>query len=416
MAYSVDLAYVDYFKCAAEGKYDRTPIKDRLTVSAVSSATTLSGIVRLPGRLVSQIYELAKVIFYSLASVFTLGFFGNGKRLGDHCKLFFLNLGGIATQSIQLTVHSLAILMGIVSPKAAYRMMQVGSTPHAWITSQEQKVWQNYKTPEVYDKVVTALTVKVSKIFEKFSFAIELSMKTIMTEFSSALDAALVAPLGYMSRFHIFGANPKLLTDEQRKMVPILLLNGNYSHQGTWLPLLHALKKSGNKRPVYTFNLPPNCCKLKDTLPKIEEIKKLHGNSDEFEIDVIGHSMGSSAIQELALQIALNNWESENGYEKLNITKLRSMKNLLRKVITIGHTWEDKVQLAKWYVDKTDNKISSIERRRACKDIYDITGKRDILNSDKSELDVDRKKEIDTGHLGLLSHPVTLQTIQDFLA
>ena len=70
------------------------------------------------------------------------------------------------------------------------------------------------------------------------------------------MNAGLLTPLGFMGRFNLHSLNPESITEEQSKLRPILLIHGNYHHQGGWLPFAHTLEKGNNKRPVYTVNLP----------------------------------------------------------------------------------------------------------------------------------------------------------------
>lgn len=204
-------------------------------------------------------------------------------------------------------------------------------------------------------------------------------MKTILNEFSYALDSALVAPLGYMDQFHSFGANPKILTDEQKELIPILLLNGNYTHQGTFLPFLHALKSSNNQRPVYTINLPPNTIEPSFIQSKIKTIKDQYekANEGQLELDVIGHSMGSILIQNIA-----------NEERMIQI----------RRVITIGTPFFSQA--------KANN----------FREAFDIIGTKDCLELQKSVLEKKRQIKIETGHLGLLFHHKSLNTMIQLLA
>lgn len=380
MAYSVDLAYLDYFKNAAEGMYDTSPIEDRLKVTGMAAGTALIGVFRTAGRVINLVIELAKIIFYSLAALFTLGNYGNAKRLTDHCKLFTLNAAALIAQPLQVIIHSLATIIGIISPMAAYRTMQVGFTPLAWINSQENAIWQQYHVPEAYTKVSEALKSKTTNIFNKCAWPVELAMKTILNEFSCAFDSALVAPIGYMDQFHSFGANPKTLTDQQKQVIPILLLNGNYSHQATFLPLLHALKLSGNKRPIYTINLPPNTIQPSFISSKIEAIKNQYGKTNEalFEIDMIGHSMGSCLIQNICY--APNKLEVQ-----------------IRLAITVGTPF-----LTQAIANKAKAAI-------------DIVGTKDCLSTEKSILPKEHRIKIKTGHLGLLYHHESLNAVTQLL-
>lgn len=381
MTYSVDLAYMDYYKGAAEGKYDSNPVQDRLKVTGIAAGTAFVGVFRTLGRVVNLVTETAKVIFYTLASLFTLGQYGNAKRLCDHCKLLVLNTTALIAQPLQIIIHTLAIIIGIISPKAAYRTMQGGSAFITWITSHETEIWKQYQMPKFYKKVSETLKLKISNVFNKSSWPVQMTMKTIINEFSPAFDSALVAPLGYMNQFHSFEANPKNLSEEQKKLTPILLLNGNYSHQATFLPLLHALKFSDNQRPVYTVNLPPNTFDTSIISSKVNAIKNQYGiaNDASFEIDMLGHSMGSKLIQEFGC--------IPNDKQEVKI----------RHAITVGTPFFSEA-MAK-------------EPKKA----FDIIGKKDCLSIGKSILPNENQIEIKTGHLGLLFHPKSLNAMIQFL-
>jgi hypothetical protein len=179
-----------------------------------------------------------------------------------------------------------------------------------------------------------------------------------------------------MDQFHSFGANPETLSEEQKKLTPILLLNGNYSHQGTFLPLLHALQQANNKRPVYTINLPPNTRDPAFIESKIKAIKGQYGlaEAQALEIDMVGHSMGSSLIQGICSQVIL-------------------VDVRLRRVITVGRPF------------------FSYGIAMAAKYAFDIVGKKDCLALDKSVLPKKNHKNINTGHLGLLFHQDSLNAM-----
>lgn len=381
MAYSVDLAYLDYFKNAAEGMYDRSPVQDRLKVTAFAAGTLIVGGFRIVGRVISVIIELAKVIFYSLASLFTLGNYGNAARLKDHCKLLALNMAALVAQPLQMVFHGIATVIGIITPMVAYRIMQVGTASLAWMTSQENKVWQQYDTPKVYTKISDALKSKITNIFNRSPRPVQLAMKTIVNEFSCALDSALVAPIGYANQFYSFGANPKTLTERQKKLTPILLLNGNYSHQGTFLPLLHALKLANNERPVYTINLPPNTCDPCFISPKIEAIKQQYGMASDalLDIDMVGHSMGSGLIQEICSFHTYCSFPNEGPKVKIRVA------------ITVGAPFRS----------RADANIPRLA--------FDIIGSEDCLVNWKGVLQ--QQLEVKTGHLGLLFHHESLNAM-----
>lgn len=375
MSYSVDLAYLDYFKIEAEGIYDNTFIGGRLKAVGFAAGTAFIGGVRTGGRVVTLVIEIAKVIFYSMTSLFTWGHYGNLNRLKDHSKLLALNMTGLVGQPLQVIIHSLAIIIGIISPTVAHRMMQLGTTPLAWITSYENKIWQQYKAPQVYTKVTEALTAKITALFD--NRPVMLAIKTMLHEFSYSLDATLVYPLSCTDSFHSFGANPKTLTEEQKKLTPILLLNANYCHQGSFLPLLHALKLSNLKQPVYTINLPPDTLDPAFIASKIAAIKKQYGNKGDFEIDMVGHSMGASLIEEICIEGRIQ----------------------IRRAITVG----------------MPSILETITRK--AKTAVKIIGKKDCFVEEEDMVTPGYLKiRVNTGHLGLLFHPKSLNAMTRLLA
>jgi hypothetical protein len=306
----------------------------------------------------------------------------------------------LIAQPLQLAIHAVAIIISIITPTVAYRMMQAATIPLALITSHENKIWQEYKNPELYIKIANSLKTKLTNIFNKQSYAWMIARNTLLDEFSESLELALVAPLGLMRNFHLYGTNPTTLTDKQKALPPILLLHGNYSYPATFLPLLHALEKAGNERAVYTANLPANSCNEMsflglipdengnvgplnayglppDYLPesllkKVVDIKKIHAQP----LDMVGHSMGAGGMQQLF---------------DINFCGVDAVG---ARGITMGGPFDVTVR---------DKKIKA----------FDITGSRD--SGSRSRLDAAHSRIIDTGHCGLLFHPDSLQAVQDFL-
>ena len=369
MAFSVDKAYLEYFKCAAEGAYNSSFLNDRLAVTAMGAGTAAAGAFRVLGRVIHVIIEVAKVAFYILATVFTFGAFGNGKRLLDHCNFLCLDLSALIAQPLQVTIQVLATFAGLISPMIGYRLMQGGTSPLALITGAERKIWQEYKTPKIYETLTNPLKTIIPQFFKDRSIPQRIVIN-LLDEFTEAFTSVALAPLGYMKRFYLFGANPRFLTEKQKQLVPILVLNGNHSHQGSFLPLMHALKECGNERPVYSFTL-YNTDDLSPIINKIESIRKQYGlEKDAFKIDLVGSSMGAYFIDEL-----VNNNPSYT---------------LVRRVITLG------------------TPMSSVPIN--CEP-FDVMGTKDRICSDKSILDQAHQVEIDTGHSGLLHDPRSLNTI-----
>lgn len=390
MTYSVDVAYMEYFKCAADGKYDSGFFMDRLMVTAISTGSTFFGLLRIVGRVINLINEIVKVVFYTFASLFTLGKHGNKERLKDHCKLLLLNTAGFAAQSIQISIYALVIIVGITNPKEANRIMQIATKPIARITSYENEIYHQYKTPKILEKIEH----KIAHIFDDYKEHIKLKATAayLVYELDFIIDAALLFPLGFMHRFHLHSANPVTLTEEQKKLTPILLLHGNGAHQATWLALLHAMEKLENKRPVYTLNLPRDCTDTTSIRDKITSMKEQYQGDDAFEVDLIGHSMGSNLIQNLS-----RNW--------LQPHELQPNENG-----TWMHTLPLNFKINRAITAGTPFYYGNEEK---CRKIVNITGTKDLIAEIFGSIAAkyERGIEINTGHSGLIAHPDGLRAI-----
>lgn len=368
MTYSVDSAYLEYYKCALKGKYKKADsfFKERGTAFSIGLIACLIAILFLFSRLLSLPFKILAVVF-SLVSL--TGF-------ANHTKLLALSLIILIYQPFQLIVHFLSAVVGLIHPFIAYQLMQEASIPLVFLLTLEKKLKENRKITLSYVKIQKFFKAKLTRNFDKSPWPIQIAMKTMINEFSESMNAGIVAPLGWMDKFHLFDANPVVLRAEQKDLVPILLLNGNYSHQATFLPLLYALESSGNKRAVYTVNLPPNYKDTRLIIEKVEEIKKQFGKEkdDAFKIDAIGHSMGSRCIQDVLM--------ADISFE-------------INRLITVGTPFKNKTSVNK---------------------VFDITAKNDVIIMERSRLASAKDSiEIDTGHLGLLFHRESLNAMLTFL-
>jgi len=368
MTYSVDSAYLEYYKCALKGKYKKADsfLKERGTASTIGIIVCLIAVIFLFSRLISLPFKILAVVV-SLLSL---------KCFTNQIKLLALSFIILIYQPFQLIVHLLSAAVGLINPFIAYQLMQEAYIPLVFLLTYEKKLKENRKAALSYIKITRFFKEKLTRNFDKSPWAIQVAMKTMINEFSESMNAGIVAPLGWMEKFHLFNANPIVLKEDQKELVPILLLNGNYSHQATFLPLLYALENSGNKRAVYTVNLPPNCRDNRLIIEKIEEIKKQFGKEkdDAFKIDAIGHSMGSHCIQEVLM--------ADISFE-------------INRLITVGTPFKNKTLVNK---------------------VFDITAKNDVIILERSNLtSIKDRVEIDTGHLGLLFHRESLNAMLTFL-
>jgi hypothetical protein len=345
--YHYDQAFLNYTACTQD--------TNRVRVVAFGAGVGALGVARTLERVIRAVVEVAKIAF--------------SQNVPQQLALCGLNILGLVVQPIQAAVHFVAALVGIISPQVAYQMMKASTIPLAAITAQETKLAPHDSTPNAIQRKILDYLDDLD-----VSFALECALKTLFTEFPFAFSTGITAPLGLMLEpFHLFNANPEALSDEQKAETPILLLNGNFSHQGNFLPLLHYLELTGNTRPVYTINLPPMSINPHPIIDKVEEIKQQYGKSDDaaFQIDLVGHSQGSGCMQQLI-------------YEQYSFS--------VRRAIALGAPY-------------------IITPSRLCSEPLDITGTDDLLIPSKSRLPAENRQEIHTGHLGLLFHSDSLATV-----
>jgi hypothetical protein len=376
MTYSIDSSYLEYYKCAIADHDHCSFFKDRSVAASFAAGTTMTSGLRTAGRVVHLIFEIAKITFYSLVSLFAKDE-DNLARLKEHVKILLIDLSVLVLHPLQMAIHALAIGVAIISPKTAYQMMLAATTPVEWVTSREQSIWQNYHSPIFYQKMTQKIEFNLCSAIDSINppWAVKCVAKAIFTEFTSVIHSGLVMPFSFTGRFRLFEANPTTLTESQQHMTPILLLHGNRSYESLWAGVLHSMKLAGNRRPVFTMSLPPDCNDLSIILEKIDQIKNLYRRgSNSFEVDLIGHSMGSNLIQGLA----------DYPYKNFRIGK----------AITIGTPF--------YFDPKTE-----------CKDLLEIIGKRDYLISAKSKWG--KSVEVDATHAALIYHPRTLSEINRFL-
>ncbi len=103
---------------------------------------------------------------------------------------------------------------------------------------------------------------------------------------------------GWGGEPHFSGANPKEITEEQRRFNPVLCLHGNCHSPSAFTSIAAALQKDPDYRPaVFTVSLRGE----EDTHiinEKMAEIRKLFG--EDVEIDLIGHSRGAFLAEDRA--------------------------------------------------------------------------------------------------------------------
>ncbi len=242
------------------------------------------------------------------------------------------------------------------------------------------------KISDTYSSAIQAF-VKFLDNHEFFVTAMVLG--TLLQEPWQAIKAAFMNLSNCKEHFNFYNLNPKILTKEQSQKRPILLIHGNYHNQSAWLGLAKKLQQVKELGPVYTINLPNGDITKKDFeifVEKFAEIAEQYSkfNIDLDNVDVVGHSRGGALVQIMTHHMPLEGiW---NTWTKTPL--------FLGKVIKIGALADQ-------------GEINDLRQRAPdfADNMYEVTGKYDILVSGQSFYDADHHKEVSTGHLGLLNSP-----------
>jgi hypothetical protein len=185
---------------------------------------------------------------------------------------------------------------------------------------------------------------------------------------------------GQTKNFHEYNANPRVLTKEQARMWPVLLLHGDKHNQSAFIPMLDYFYKKGYSGPIFTVNIPSvkekkqRQAALDEKLDAIDALYKAHGvfpvqAEPHLRCLIIGHSRGADEAVEM---------------EGRDPTK--------RPLILMGALKHSTRQQPQVYINAVED---------------------EVLHLPSQEMDgikpVGEIIEVNTGHLGLLSHPDVLK-------
>ena len=110
---------------------------------------------------------------------------------------------------------------------------------------------------------------------------------------------------GKVSDLTEYGLNPSVITDEQAKLTPIILIHGLRHGHGVWIELAKTFQRNEIKNPVFTVNLGDDPSKsISDTLAKVRTIYQKVGNN-HIKVDLLGYSAGAKR----ALEFLAENYE-----------------------------------------------------------------------------------------------------------
>ena len=210
---------------------------------------------------------------------------------------------------------------------------------------------------------------------------------TLILEPLAIMQASGTYHLGWKKDFHYEGSNPIFITQEQAKKNPILLLHGDLHNQSAWLSLAKKLQ-TADVGAVYTLNLPHHLLTNRDfelINAKIETIKSqyAHQGRTDVKINLVGHSRGAKIAYYLGIDPKA--WKIKKG--KLILTgQPVALREDIGTIIKLGYPTSE------W----------EVQHFGILKNVYDITGNRDMIVKHPSALPQDHQMIVNAGHLGVL--------------
>ncbi len=259
----------------------------------------------------------------------------------------------------------------------------------------------------LYQKITQAYKNKIFEFVEFLKkrrwYVTSMVIGTLLSEPLEALKAAFLWPSYWKKDFDVYGLNPKVLSREQRKKNPVLLIHGNYHNPTAWLDLAEKLKEQ-YKGPVYTISLPNGGITSHDFAllnKKMKDICNQYQNTDSLSFNIIGHSRGGFLAR------ATTWYEESSVTGEYSCPKYSdSFCKFVTKVITLGSPAEQSA------IDILRTSDPYLNKR-----LYEITGEEDVLATDKSLLSENNHLIVKTGHLGLLYsdqvHKKIIQILND---
>lgn len=201
------------------------------------------------------------------------------------------------------------------------------------------------------------------------------------TEPMDALLSGLRMNRGERRHFHEYGTNPTQLTQHQASKRPVLLLHGDKHNQSAFIPMLDYFHQKHYDGPIFTVNLPSvedKALRHQVLDQKIEAIDALykqrgvqpHAGEPHLRSCIIGHSWGADEAIEL-----------------------EDRDSTPRPLVLMGALKHSKRNQPQIYINATVDMILSLPS--------------EIMDNIQPVGDVIQLK---TGHLGLLSHPDSLET------
>lgn len=178
--------------------------------------------------------------------------------------------------------------------------------------------------------------------------------------------------------------NPTVLSPEQLQYDPVLLIHGDHSNSGLFIPMIQRLTMECPYRPIFTVDLQSSdgivsSHHLPELIEKVKEITALYEHGEYPRIAFVGHSSGGDVTGPLIKALA---------EERIFATGI---------VIKIGSIFQEEEAAEIYHYPRGK--------------VIEIVGTRDVFEGDNSFLEDHFR--VNCGHLGLLFHPQVLDKVCD---
>lgn len=308
---------------------------------------------------------------------------------------FIFILGGFISPSIyyktgaynQFAIKSVFFL---IMNTSAFLMEQVTLLiglifPYYILDKLEQITEAQPKNNDLFESQYLYYVYSIGAFLQRHNFnKLSMIVASLLAEPVDSIIQGIRMIRGGNKEYHVYGANPKSLTEEQKKLRPVLCLHGYSHNQSAFEQLLFDLKNRLPNQPVFTLKLidievndvidAKEELRQKEISSEIVSIKKLYEN-DSIEPIIIGHSSGADSAANYKNRLLVDNSNSSTS----------------TMCLLLGANIYSK--------DKNDKHISA-----QYDEILTLPSEEKLVNKPDNFFE----KSFATAHLGLLTHPAVI--------
>lgn len=227
---------------------------------------------------------------------------------------------------------------------------------------------------------ITHVKKFTTRLQEKGFMTTGLVVAALAVEPVESIASGLRMNRGTRENFHAYHVNPTVLTKAQASKRPVLLLHGDKHNQSAFLPMLTYFYKQSYDGPIFTVNI-----------PSVHDTKLRHHMIDKkiASIDALYKQQGvvpRPGEPHLRTLIIGHSWGADEAVE------LEDRDTTPRPLVLLGALKHSKRDTPQVYINAVTDVVLNLPF--------------EIMDSIKP---VGEIIHVDTGHLGLLSHPDSLK-------